>query len=362
MPEPSLSLDLFRRSLVQLIGWRPSGSTGRLVAGRSGTGIPCFARQDHQGRTWCKITPSSAIWIRMRPNQFKRRIDLPKVSVLMPLYNTAPNHLKDAVESILNQSYKDFEFLILNDSPENIKLDEIIRSYKDDRIIYLKNEKNLGITSSRNKLIDLAKGQYLAVMDHDDISLPERFEKQVAYLDQNLEVGVIGCSVLIIPKRKIYEQPMEDKVIKLMLMAGCAVTHPASMIRKRILIENDIRYEQQFSPAEDYALWCRLISHTNFHNLPEILFQYREHKTNTSKTQKTKMGIAESLVWNFARRDNPALYDEFKFKAIHTTRFRLLGFIPLFKIVKHGEKTKILLFNKIPFLYFQTRSRYQKES
>jgi glycosyltransferase involved in cell wall biosynthesis len=280
----------------------------------------------------------------------------------MPLYHTDQNHLKEAIESILNQSCGDFECLILNDSPDNIRLDEIVASYRDNRIIYLKNEKNLGITPSRNKLIDLAKGRYLAVMDHDDISLPERFEKQTAYLDQHPETGVVGCSALLIPKGKIREQPAENEVIKLMLMADCVIMHPASMIRKSILSENGIRYEEQFSPAEDYALWCRLIPHTSFHNLPEILLHYRDHEANTSKTQKEKMDFAEFLVWSFVRRDNPVIYNEFKYKAVHTTRFRLFGFIPFFKTVRHKERVMVFLFNRIPFLSFRARSRYLKES
>ena len=103
---------------------------------------------------------------------------MPKVSVLMPVYKTDENYLREAIESILSQTFEDFEFLILDDCPEDDR-EEIIKSYKDKRIKYSKNETNLGITRSRNKLIDMAKGEYLAVFDHDDISLPERFQKQV---------------------------------------------------------------------------------------------------------------------------------------------------------------------------------------
>ena len=92
---------------------------------------------------------------------------MPKVSVLMPIYKTNEKYLKEAISSILNQSYTDFEFLILDDCPEDTR-EEIVKSFKDKRIKYFKNERNLGITPSRNKLIDMAKGEYLAVFDHDD--------------------------------------------------------------------------------------------------------------------------------------------------------------------------------------------------
>lgn len=84
-----------------------------------------------------------------------------KVSVLMPIYKTNLVHLKESIESILSQTFQDFEFIILNDSPDNVELDKLVKSYEDERIVYLKNEKNMGITQSRNKLLDLAKGSIL---------------------------------------------------------------------------------------------------------------------------------------------------------------------------------------------------------
>ena len=111
---------------------------------------------------------------------------MPKVSVLTPLYNTNPSFLKEMIESILNQTFKDFEFLLLNDSPENKELKKIVESYNDRRIIYLENEKNLGISKSRNKLLELAKGEYIAIFDHDDISLPERLENRWIFLTKIL--------------------------------------------------------------------------------------------------------------------------------------------------------------------------------
>lgn len=278
----------------------------------------------------------------------------PKISVLMPIYNTDEKYLREAIESILNQSFKDYEFLILNDSPDNIKLDKIIASYKDKRIKYSKNDKNIGITRSRNKLIDMAIGEYLAVMDHDDISLPERFTKEVEYLDAHPKVGVVGCKTQRMSNNKMSKNPTEDKDIRLALMRSCCITHPASMIRKSVLIENKIRYEEQFSPSEDYALWCRLIKCTRFYNVPELLFRYRDHEENTSHKQKNKMDMATLAIQSFVEAENPALHSEFLLRATHTTRIRLFGFIPLLTIFKKGYRTKIYLFEKIPL--FTTKS------
>ena len=102
---------------------------------------------------------------------------IPKVSVLMPVYNTQSEHLHEAIDSILAQTFRDFEFLILNDCSTDPQVEEVVKSYSDPRIVYAVNERNLGISGARNRLLDMAQGEYLVVMDHDDISLPERFEK-----------------------------------------------------------------------------------------------------------------------------------------------------------------------------------------
>lgn len=178
----------------------------------------------------------------------------------------------------------------MDDCPEDDR-ETIVKSYKDKRIKYFKNNTNLGIALSRNKLIDMAEGEYLAVFDHDDVSLPSRLEKQVNYLDQNPDVGVVSSWFNIFPKNKISRSPVESHEIKVGLMGSCIVSHSASMIRKSILIENDIKYNGDFTPAEDYELWGRLINVTNFYNIPEILLNYRVYSTNTSKKIKREWGL-----------------------------------------------------------------------
>lgn len=285
---------------------------------------------------------------------------MPKVSVLMPVYKTNEKYLREAISSILNQTFTDFEFLILDDCPEDTR-EEIVKSYKDKRIKYFKNEQNLGITPSRNKLIDMAKGEYLAVFDHDDISLPTRFEKQVAYLDEYQDVGVVSCKIKNMIRGTTSKNPTDDADIRLALMRTCALTHPASMIRKSVLIENNIRYEEEFSPSEDYALWCRLIPFTKFHNINEVLFHYRDHVENTSHKQNNKMHQASLAIWSFVKNDNPALYNEFLLKAKHTTRIKLFGFIPFLTITKQANKTKVCLFEKIPLFASKSVIKLQEK-
>ena len=119
---------------------------------------------------------------------------MPRVSVLTPIYNTNPTHLREMIESILSQTFTDFEFLILNDSPENQEIEKIVLEYAkhDRRIKYSKNDKNMGITPSRNKLLKMARGEYIAIFDHDDISVPDRLAREVEFLDANPHIGVVS--------------------------------------------------------------------------------------------------------------------------------------------------------------------------
>ena len=279
---------------------------------------------------------------------------MPKVSVLMAVYKTNEKYLREAIESILNQTYKDFEFLILDDCPNDSR-ESIVKSYNDERIKYFKNEKNLGISKTRNKLIDLSSGEYLAVFDHDDISLPIRFEKEAEYLDNNPDVGVVSCNFKTLIKQKESFLPNDDEDIKLGLMGGCVILHPASMIRKSVLIDNNIRYEEEFSPAEDYMMWCRLIKYTKFHNIKEVLFNYRDHDQNTSHKQNTKMIKVDILIKSIIKKEYPDLYNTFLSLSKQIYYFKLFNLIPIITIEKLNRKISIYLFSKIPLLSIKTK-------
>ena len=177
----------------------------------------------------------------------------PKVSVLMPIYNTPLEHLKESIESILNQTFTDFEFLIVNDSPENEALDEFVNNFSDARIRYFKNDKNQGIEFSTNFLIKQAQGDYLAIFDHDDISLPERLEKEVAFLDENPDHGVISGQFEVFGVESWTSQnPLTDVELKELLKTVSCISHTSLMVRAEILHKNKIRYEKKFFPAASY--------------------------------------------------------------------------------------------------------------
>ena len=283
---------------------------------------------------------------------------MPRVSVLLPVYNTKEDHLREAIDSILGQTFGDFELLIVNDASPDPNVERVVQSYADNRIRYAANPVNLGISGTRNRLLDMAKGAYLAIMDHDDISLPQRFEKEVAYLDAHPDVGVVSCFPELFQDRTGVERmPVEDADIRVALVTNCALFHSASMIRKNVLAEHGIRYEEAFSPAEDYALWCRLIPHTRFHNLPEVLFRYRFHSSNTSLTQRERMLRGGLAVRCLVKAEYPALYAMYEQTATYVTRVKLFGCIPFLKIVQKGERRTCFMFG-IPLYRAKTHSRF----
>lgn len=280
-----------------------------------------------------------------------------KVSVCMSIYNTKESHLREAVSSILSQTFADFEFLIVNDSPQNTDLDKIINSFDDKRIRYFKNSQNLGIADSRNRLLELAAGEYVAVMDHDDISLPDRLRKQVLFLDSHPDIGVVSCSYQRIPDNKIKNMPLSDLDIKYSFFTRCAILHPASMFRKEILAANQINYDKTFTPAEDYALWCNLVPFTRFANLPDILFHYRRHSGNTSKLQISKMKESTQKVASVYKENNKALWLSAQKNILTTYRLSLFSFLPLLSIKKYHGKLTYKLFGLIPFFWRKDTSQ-----
>lgn len=270
----------------------------------------------------------------------------PKISVLTPIYNTNPDYLKEMINSVLNQTYKDFEFIILNDSPDNMEIEQIVKSYNDERIKYYKNDRNIGISASRNKLITLAKGEYLAIFDHDDISVFNRLEKQCKYLDEHKTTGVVGCNYRTIYSKRVSDFPNKNSDIKKeLVIMGLVVVHSGAMIRKSVLIDNNIQYEEEFSPCEDYMLWARLINKTIFHNLKDVLLLYRDSNDNTSNRESEKMSDCTERIRNFLYKEYP-YYNSLQ--SINSCIY-LLG-IPIIKKQCRANSTKYLLFGRIPFL------------
>ncbi len=214
-----------------------------------------------------------------------------KISIIMPVYNTDEKYLRPAVESILNQTFKDFEFLIINDGSIN-NAEEVILSYQDERINYIKNEKNLGLIKTLNKGLNLANGEYIARMDSDDISLPERFERQIDFLEKNTNIGILGTWYEWFPKQRVMKSFTDSRDIKeCLLLMNNALGHPTVMLRKSAIDKFKIRYDENALYVEDYALWLSLINKVEFANISEVLLKYRRHSGSICKKNKIKQNL-----------------------------------------------------------------------
>lgn len=208
------------------------------------------------------------------------------VSVIMPVFN-AEKYLNEAIESILAQSFTDFEFFIIDDCSSD-KSREVVRSYNDERIVFIEKPVNTGYTDSLNMAINLAKGKYIARMDADDISMPNRLKKQVDFMEQHLDVAVCGTWFEKIPSKKMASYPVEHEDVKLALLNNSPIGHPTAMIRKSVLMDYDLLYNRDYEPAEDYELWTRILRVGRLANVPEILLKYREHAGQISTVKLAK--------------------------------------------------------------------------
>ena len=204
----------------------------------------------------------------------------PKITVLMPVYN-CELFIKEAIESILNQTYSDFEFLIIDDASTDQTI-SIIKKFSDPRIQLIEKPLNTGYTNSLNHGLEIARGEYIARMDGDDISLPERLEKQFIFMEANEAVVVCGTLYRIIGTDKICDHPSDHDAIKVKLISGCYIAHPTVMLRSEFIRGYNIQYDVEMEPAEDYDLWSRLVFMGKLANLNEVLFYYRVHENQTS--------------------------------------------------------------------------------
>lgn len=227
-----------------------------------------------------------------------------KISILMPTYNTPENYLREAIESILNQTYRDYEFIIINDgSTNNVK--DVIFSYKDERILYVENEQNLGLIKTLNKGISIAKGKYIARMDSDDISKPQRLERTLAFMEANPQVGAVGCHALATPIKYKYTTPCENKIITpfLRYIANCMM-HPTMLIRKSILEKYNLKYDENYIHCEDYKLWIEMDKHSELANIPEVLLIHRVYDEAVSvKFAELQQHISSKILWENITED-----------------------------------------------------------
>lgn len=270
----------------------------------------------------------------------------PTITVIMPIYN-CDLYVKEAIDSILNQTFSDFEFIIIDDASTDNTV-SIVKKYNDLRIKLIEKEKNSGYTNSLNYGLSIAKGEYIARMDGDDISFPERFEKQIDFLDKNLDVVVCGSFFKIIGTDKIYAVCENHEEIKLAMLQECPMGHPTVMMRKKIFQEYNLIYDRSKEPAEDYDLWTRLVFLGKLHNLQEVLLNYRMHNSQVSnKRNNEQKKAAIEIKLNLLNHLNFEKNDESRNVLKKIIQRDVLGFEEMQQFP--ALKNKLILANEISF-------------
>jgi glycosyltransferase EpsE len=250
-----------------------------------------------------------------------------KISVIMGVFN-GEDYLSEAIESILNQTYGDFEFIICDDGSTDKSINIIDNYYRsDNRIVLIRNEINMGLAASLNKCIGLAKGEYIARMDCDDISLTDRFEKQVSYLENNTTIDIVGGCANLFDENGIYGSMKPGKrFTRINVFKNTFFIHPSVMMRRDVLLSvGGYTVAPYTYRTEDYDLWCKLYEKgCNGVNLDEVLLNYRQDRKSYSK-RKFKYRIDAfrlRRIW-YKRLKIPLKYMIYIYKPI------FVGLIPI---------------------------------
>jgi len=270
---------------------------------------------------------------------------MPKVTVLMPVYNAEP-YLREAIDSILSQTFTDFEFLIIDDGSSDSSR-SIVDSYDDARIIIVSNAGNEGLVSCLNKGIEIAAGTYIAIMNADDVSLPDRLERQVSCLDENKNVSMVAAKAVLIDEAGSetgYWQPdqlaTQNEQIRDMLPRTNCIVHPSVMIRRSVA--RTYRYDGRQHATEDYDLWLRLAADDHsIEKIDGILVKYRVHKESITAQSNAESGeykevrarlkfVVKAVSSNFRARNFPykvmkcAVHDAVKI-SVNSAKVRFLA-------------------------------------
>ena len=212
---------------------------------------------------------------------------MPRVSVIMPAYNSE-KYIAEAIESVLKQTYSDFEFIIIDDGSIDSTAD-IIQKYADNRIRFLKNETNAGIVYTLNKGIAAAHGEYIIRMDSDDISLPERFQKQVSYMDLHPELAVCGANMVFFGDvQGKTDMPVGTAWCKANSFFMTPMPHPVVIIRKSVLEKYKLKYDPDYERIEDFDLWTRICEFGLIDNMSDVLLKYRVHKKQLTQNHTSE--------------------------------------------------------------------------
>jgi glycosyltransferase involved in cell wall biosynthesis len=237
----------------------------------------------------------------MNKKNFQENItEYPLVSVVMSIYSEPEDWLRESIDSILNQTFLNYEFIIINDNPDRefnrILLEEYLT--KDPRIIIINNDENIGLTKSLNKGLDIVRGDFIARMDADDWSFPERLRVQYEFMYNNENIGACGSYIEYFGNISRHDKSyfLEPGYTKSSLIFKNPIAHPTAFIRNAILKKYNIQYDESFSCTQDYKLWSDLSPFTLLANIPQVLLKYRVQKKQISQSKSNiQIDLAKSI-------------------------------------------------------------------
>ena len=230
-----------------------------------------------------------------------------RATAVMPVYNRE-EFLKETIDSVLNQTFSDFEFIIVDDGSTDRSV-EIIKSYQDPRIKFFLNEGNRGTSYSRNRAIDLSSSDYIITIDSDDINLPQRFATQIAYMDAHPEIGICGSWVKTIGEvaGELWRCAVKPDIVHCRTLFEAVLCHPSTIIRRKYLDEYSLRYSVELKRAQDWDLYCRGARHFQVANIPEVLVYYRWRKYPTNLSDEELMSQKYYYFYEIDKRNFQAL-------------------------------------------------------
>ncbi len=209
---------------------------------------------------------------------------MPKVSVILPVYN-AEHYLHQSIGSILNQTFSDFELLVINDGSTD-RSGELIESIPDSRLRFIDNKINQGTATVSNMGLELATGKYLAFMDADDVSLPSRLETQISFLEAHEEVGVLGTGSIYSDSKKVLRYHEKDEALRRDMFFFYPFRNPTLMVRNQVVQDNSLTFNPEFKYTLDFEFISRVIGYTQMANISEPLLIYTVHERQISTVKR----------------------------------------------------------------------------
>lgn len=278
-----------------------------------------------------------------------------KVSVLMCVYNSQKD-INEAIDSILNQTFTNFEFIIVNDCSTDNSV-EIIKSYTDNRIKLLTNETNLGLAASLNVGLKVAQGEYVVRMDSDDISLPNRLQKQVDFMDANPNIGVCGSWIKVFGDANYYWRPKANsEYLRCKLLFNTPLPHPSWIIRHSLIKQHNLYYSQTMRRAQDYDYLVRMSAVAKLSCIQECLLNYR-YEFSTRKPENhnealknifaVRKELLEKLGVDFTEEEHQLhhLLSESKFKSPELSSQKVGKWLT--KLLRANKKSKVYNHSKL---------------